>query len=120
MTLEAFEAYCLSLPAATTVIQWGGAHVFKVGGKVFAMAGGGDGDDLDGAYVFKTSELSFEILTDSGVAVRAPYLPRGGWLALKSRDVLADGELEAYLTQSHRLVAAGLPRATRKSLGLLT
>lgn len=118
MTFEAFEAFCLSLPAASMVVQWGETHVFKVGDKVFAMAGVGDGD-LDGAYVFKTSELSFEILTESGAAVRAPYLPRGGWLALKSRDALADGELEAYLIQSHSLVAAGLSRSVRKALGLL-
>lgn len=79
MSPDAFEAFCLSLPAATMVVQWGGAHVFKVGGKVFAIAGQ-DGDDLDGAYVFKTSELSFEILTESGLARRAPTC-RGaaGW-----------------------------------------
>jgi predicted DNA-binding protein (MmcQ/YjbR family) len=118
VTFEDFEAFCLALPAATLSVQWGGTHVFKVGDKVFAMAGAGS-DELDGSYVFKTSELSFEILTEAGLAVRAPYLPRGGWLALTARDALPDAELEAYLTKSHRLVVAGLPKAVRQRLGLL-
>jgi len=59
------------------------------------------------------------ILVETGVGVRAPYLPRGGWLALTSPDALPDGDLEAYLIQSHSLVAAGLSRSTRRSLGLL-
>jgi predicted DNA-binding protein (MmcQ/YjbR family) len=117
MTFEDFEAFCLSLPAATLAVQWGGTHVYKVGDKVFAMAGTGD-DAIDGSYVFKTSELSFEILVESGVATRAPYLPRGGWLKLASRAALPDLDLQAYVAQSHQLVAAGLPKALRKSLGL--
>ena len=119
MTFENFEAFCLGLPAATLVVQWGGTHVYKVGDKVFAMAGLG-ADEPDGGYVFKTSELSFEMLTEMGAAVRAPYLPRGGWLALVSPDALPDAELEAYLVQSHQLVAAGLPKRVRKNLGLVT
>jgi len=118
MSFEDFETFCLGLPAATLVVQWGGTHVYKVGDKVFAMAGLGS-DAIDGSYVFKTSELSFEILVETGVAVRAPYLPRGGWLSLTSRDALPDPDLEAYLTQSHQLVASGLPKALRRSLGLL-
>ena len=37
MTLAEYNRYCASLPAATHVVQWGGAHVWKVGGKVFAI-----------------------------------------------------------------------------------
>ncbi|MEO9873698.1 MAG: MmcQ/YjbR family DNA-binding protein, partial [Anderseniella sp.] len=39
MTLEEYDTYCASLTATTHVVQWGGAHVWKVGGKVFAIAG---------------------------------------------------------------------------------
>ncbi len=38
MKLETFNKYCASLPATNTVVQWGGAHVWKVGDKIFAMA----------------------------------------------------------------------------------
>ncbi len=37
MTFEEFNAFCGSLPATTYVVQWGGSHVWKVGGKVFAI-----------------------------------------------------------------------------------
>src|SRR3546814_12828317 len=43
MNAEAFNAYCASLPATTHVVQWGGADVWKVGGKVFALGRQGDG-----------------------------------------------------------------------------
>jgi predicted DNA-binding protein (MmcQ/YjbR family) len=115
---EDFDAYCQGLPAASLVVQWGGTHVYKVGEKIFALSGLGHGDGDEGTYVFKASEISFEMLTEAGLAVRAPYLPRGGWLALKSRDALEDDELRAYLAQSHALVAAGLSRRERRRLGL--
>jgi predicted DNA-binding protein (MmcQ/YjbR family) len=43
MTYDAFNAFCRALPATTYVVQWGGAHVWKVGGKVFAIGGWADG-----------------------------------------------------------------------------
>ncbi|MDX1402779.1 MAG: MmcQ/YjbR family DNA-binding protein, partial [Kiloniellales bacterium] len=61
VTYEEFNAFCASLPAATHVVQWGGSHVWKVGGKVFAIGGW----NKDGAGItFKVSELSYEILKD--------------------------------------------------------
>ena len=45
MTFEEFNAFCRSLPATTYVVQWGGSHVWKVGGKVFAIGS----DEKDGS-----------------------------------------------------------------------
>ena len=39
MTPAAFNAFCATLPQSTHVVQWGGADVWKVGGKVYAIAG---------------------------------------------------------------------------------
>ena len=39
MTYDTFNRFCAALPHATYVVQWGGAHVWKVGGKVFAIGG---------------------------------------------------------------------------------
>ena len=39
MSPAEFEAFSLSLPAATLTVQWGGSRVYKVGGKMFAVAG---------------------------------------------------------------------------------
>ncbi len=38
MTLERFRQLCLQQPGATEQIQWGADAVFKVGGKMFAVA----------------------------------------------------------------------------------
>ena len=37
MTREEINAFCGSLRAVTHVVQWGGADVWTVGCKVFAM-----------------------------------------------------------------------------------
>jgi predicted DNA-binding protein (MmcQ/YjbR family) len=42
MTHTEFNAFCRTLPVATYVVQWGGSHVGKVGGKVLAIAGAQD------------------------------------------------------------------------------
>jgi len=39
MTLDEYNEFCRTLPATTYVVQWGGSHVWKVGGKVFAIGG---------------------------------------------------------------------------------
>jgi predicted DNA-binding protein (MmcQ/YjbR family) len=76
MDLEAYNAFCAGLPATTHVVQWGGAHVWKVGGKVFAIAGWNDSDEL--AVTFKVSELAFDILREQPGLRPAPYLASRG------------------------------------------
>ncbi|WP_348541452.1 MmcQ/YjbR family DNA-binding protein [Sulfitobacter albidus] len=39
MTRDELCQFCASLPHATHVVQWGGADVYKVGGKLFAVVG---------------------------------------------------------------------------------
>ena len=43
MTRDEFNAFCKGLCATSHVVQWGGADVWKVGGKVFAI-GWAEGD----------------------------------------------------------------------------
>src|SRR5262249_53547178 len=45
VTYKEFNRFCRSLRATTHVVQWGGAHVWKVGGKVFAIGGWDEGED---------------------------------------------------------------------------
>lgn len=113
MTPEAVEAHCLSLPAATCHIQWGGTHVFKVGGKIFAMSGG----EVWG-LTFKASDMAFELLCEQGLARPAPYLQRAKWVKLTDVGALSDAEIKAYLTQAHAMVSAKLTRKLRAELGL--
>ena len=69
MTHEEFNAFCAALPATTHVVQWGGADVWKVGGKVFAIGGWSDDERL--AVTFKVSDIAYEVLQDQ------PRLPPG-------------------------------------------
>ena len=113
MDLEAIEAFCLALPGASVVVQWGDDHVYKVGGKMFAVAGG-----RALGISFKASDMAFELLPEQGIARPAPYLARAGWLQLVDAQALEPDDLLAYLRQAHAIVAARLPKKQRIALGL--
>lgn len=112
----AVRAHCLSFPAASVVVQWGGLQVFKIGGKMFAVLGSGEPEG--NAVSFKCADDSFAILTQLPGIVPAPYLARAKWVALERFDALAAEELRAYLRRAYDIVAARLPRAARRALGL--
>lgn len=120
MTLDEYNAYCASLTATTHVVQWGGAHVWKVGGKVFAVAGWSKEDDL--AVTFKVSELAYEILKEQPGLRPAPYLASRGmkWIQHYTAPGLDDNGLQAYIAESHKIVAAGLTRKLQRQLGVGT
>ena len=76
MTLDEFDRFCADLPHSTHVVQWGGASVWKIGGKVFAIGGWNETPPL--AVTFKCSGLSFAILKDRPGLRPAPYLASRG------------------------------------------
>lgn len=117
MTYDEFNAFCGSLPATSHVVQWGGSHVWKVGGKVFAV--GGWADDRP-AFTFKVSEIAYDVLQDMPGCRPAPYLASRGmkWIQDYADPGLGDAELREHLCASHTLVAAGLTKKLRKELGL--
>ena len=118
MILDDYNTFCASLPHTTHVVQWGGAHVWKVGGKVFAIAGWSDGDEL--AVTFKVSNLAFDILKEQPGCRPAPYLASRGmkWIQRQSGESMDDAALKDYLQESHRIVAAGLTKRLKAELGL--
>lgn len=118
MTLDEYNAFCASLPHTTHVVQWGGADVWKVGGKVFAIAGW---SDRAVPYVtFKCSDIAYEILREQPGLRPAPYLASRGmkWIQRQTEETMDDTALKDYLRESHRIVAAGLPKRLRQQLGL--
>jgi len=118
MTRDEFNAFCASLPHTHHVVQWGGADVWKVAGKVFAIAGWDDGRET--GVTFKCSPLAFEILQEQDGLRPAPYLASRGmkWIQRHGSQSMDDAALQDYLRESHRIVAAGLPRKLRRALGL--
>lgn len=118
MTRAEFNAFCAALPGSSHVVQWGGADVWKLGGKVFAICGWGeDGRD---AFTFKVTKLGFEVLTGMPGLRPAPYLASRGlsWAQQHGDPGLPDAELCRHLRASYDMIAAALPRKTRASLGL--
>jgi len=111
------EKFCLSLPGATVVEQWGGCHVFKVGGKMFAILGPKDDHVLQGLSL-KVGEDSFHILVRAKNIIPAPYLARAKWVSLQRLDALGAKELKAYLSRAHAIIASKLPKKKRAELGV--
>ena len=117
MTYDEFNAFCRSLPVTTYVMQWGGSHVWKVGGKVFAIGGW---VDEDAGFTFKVSHIAYEMMRDQPGLRPAPYFASRGmkWIQHYALPGLADADLKDYLRESHRIVALGLPKKTQRELGL--
>ena len=105
------------LPAATHVVQWRGAQVWKVGGKVFAI-----GVTVDGApaYTFKAGAVAYEILKDEPGLRPAPYLASRGmkWIQEYDAPGLGDDGLRDHIAESHKIVSLGLTKKLQKELGL--
>lgn len=122
MRLEAFNGFAGSLPHATHVVQWGGAHVWKIGGKVFAIGGWNRADRAGGLGVsFKVTRLAFDVLGEQEGLRPAPYLGSRGmtWIQRTDDTTMSDADLCAYLEASYKLVGAGLTKKLRHELGLL-
>jgi predicted DNA-binding protein (MmcQ/YjbR family) len=110
MDIEWLRKLCLSLPDATEQVQWGYDLVFKVGGKMFAIA------PLEPARVcltFKCSDESFAELTERPNIIPAPYLARAKWAALETAEAVNREELSRLIRESYSLVVAKLPKGRR-------
>jgi predicted DNA-binding protein (MmcQ/YjbR family) len=110
MTRADVAALARSLPAVTHVVQWGESDVWKVGGKVFAIAG-------DEGVSFKVTDVGFAALTEAGPGRQAPYCAKGQWLNVAYAD-LTPADAADWLPNAHALIAAKLTRKLRAELGL--
>lgn len=115
MNQRQFNAICKTLPATTHVVQWGGAQVWKVGGKVFAI---GWFDEDYPKVTFKVSPMAYDMMQSEPGLRPAPYLASRGmkWIQNYTPDGLSDKDLKKYLKESHRIVAGGLSRKVREKI----
>ena len=119
VTLEEYNAFCGGLEHTSHVMQWGGEHVWKVAGKVFAIGGWQDEDEVF-FVTFKVSEMSYDLLKDMTGCRPAPYLASRGmkWIQRTDASSIDDEGLKDYLRESYRLVSLGLTKKKQKELGL--
>jgi predicted DNA-binding protein (MmcQ/YjbR family) len=113
MSIDLVRRCCRSYPHVTESVQWGDNLVFKVAGKIFAIA------SLEPADVwlsFKCDPEDFAAMVERPGIIPAPYLARAHWVALETEDALRATELKQCLRHAYDLVVATLPRKARAGL----
>lgn len=117
MTLDDYNAVCAALPQTEHVVQWGGSDVWKVGGKLFAMARESEG----GIQVtFKASDIGYEVMRDQPGLRPAPYLASRGmkWIQHYAPPGLSDEDLKEHIKASYHMAIKRLTKTARAELGL--
>jgi predicted DNA-binding protein (MmcQ/YjbR family) len=113
MDIDWLRKVCLGFPVVSEQLQWSNHLLFKVAGKMFAIA------SLEPAPVcltFKCSDESFAELTERPKIIPAPYLARAKWAALESPDAVTRDELQELLHTSYQLVFAKLPKRAQERI----
>jgi len=117
MTLNEYNAFCQSLPCAEHVVQWGGSDVWKVGGKLFAMA-----REKAGVFqvTFKATDIGYEVMSDMAGLQPAPYLASRGmkWIQHYGAPGLDDNALREHIRVSYDMAIKRLTKIKRAELGL--
>jgi predicted DNA-binding protein (MmcQ/YjbR family) len=114
MTLEKLRKHCLSYPGATEQIQWGADLVFKVGGRMFAIAA--TEPSAHHQLAFKCTDESFAELVEREGIDPAPYMARAKWVALETFDALSDREIAERIGGSYQLVCAKLTKKVQAAV----
>ena len=113
MDVDGIRKHCLSFPHTIEMVQWGADLVFKVDGKMFAVA------PLEVAPVqlsFKCTPENFVELCERQGIIPAPYMARAQWVALETLSAVSESELRDLLAQSYQLVWERLPKKRREAL----
>ena len=113
MDLAKFLEYCLSKPRTTEGTPFGpDVVVFKVGGKMFALA---SLDEVPTTVNLKCDpDLALE-LRDRYEQVRPGYhMNKKHWNTVEIEGGIPDAELRKMIDHSYDLVAKALPKSTAK------
>jgi len=113
MDLEQFREYCLSKPGSTEGTPFGpDVLVFKVGGKMFALAAL---DEVPPTVNLKCDPGLALDLRDRYEQVRAGYhMNKKHWNTVEIESGIPDIELRKMIDHSYKLVIEGLPKSKAK------
>ena len=116
MDLTTYNAFCAGLAHTEHVIQWGGSDVWKVDGKLFAIAHIREGEFQ---VTFKTSDIAYEVLREEPGLRPAPYLASRGmkWIQHFEAPGLDDDNLKIHIEASYRMATQRLTKKRQKELG---
>jgi predicted DNA-binding protein (MmcQ/YjbR family) len=101
MNLDSLRDYCLSLPDATEQVQWGNDLVFKIGGKMFAVA---CLEPVAAKVSFKCTPERFTELVEREHIRPADYVGRYQWVTLESWSALPDRDIKQLVKNSYEMV----------------
>jgi predicted DNA-binding protein (MmcQ/YjbR family) len=113
MDVDGIRKHCLSFPHTMEMVQWQADLVFKVDGRMFALA------PLEVAPVrlsFKCTPENFLELCERPGIIPAPYMARAQWVALETLTTVSESELRDLVMQSYQLVWERLPKKRREAL----
>jgi predicted DNA-binding protein (MmcQ/YjbR family) len=106
------------LNGVSYVEQWGGASVWKLGGKIFAICSRwGEGSHTK--ISFKCSDIAYEILPNLPGIIPAPYLARAKWVQIENEEAMGDDDIRDYISASYHIIMRKLTKAKRADLGLV-
>lgn len=109
------RSVCLAMPRTTETVQWGDDLVFKVGGKMYAVA------PLEPAKVclsFKCTKEGFDELVERPGIIPAPYLARAHWVSLEDASAMPRKEVKRRLEEAYEIVVASLTKKARADYGI--
>ncbi len=116
MNIEEIREYCLSKLAVTECLPFGDdTLVFKVAGKMFLLA------NLEGPLkinIKATPEAVVDRLERYAEAEPGYHMNKRHWIRVNMEQSTDDRRLKAWIDESYRLVAAGLPKKDRLAYGL--
>ncbi len=112
MTPKDISRICAALPGSELTHPFGDdLDVWKVSGKMFAVPGLNSG----GVTLKCVSEDAALMLIEIGVAKRARYLKRGGWVTI-DYDAMQDDDFRQRILDSYATVRKGLTKAQKAAL----
>ncbi|MBA2455064.1 MAG: MmcQ/YjbR family DNA-binding protein [Nocardioidaceae bacterium] len=106
-------SYALAKPGAWQDEPWEGDLVAKVGDKIFAFLGSGDGSSI-GLKCGLTRDEADELLQrfPDDVSVM-PYIGRSGWNTVRTSGAVDDDEVRELIDASYDYVVSRLPKTRR-------
>ena len=115
MDLAKFREYCLSKPAATEGTPFGpDVLVFKVGGKIFALA---SLDEVPATANLKSDpDLALELRDRYEQVTPGYHMNKKHWNTVEIESGIPDVELRKMIDHSYELVVKSLPRKAREKL----